>query len=62
MAGGEDAGTSGAGAVPLRSAVLMGQQKTTTTKQNKKTTQIISDVCLITNHVAYASSNKTQIV
>ena len=25
-------------------------------------TQIISDVCFITDHVAYASSNKTQIV
>ena len=27
-----------------------------------QTTQIISDVCLITDHVAYASSNKTKIV
>ena len=27
-----------------------------------QTTQIISDVCFITDHVAYASSNKTQIV
>ena len=26
------------------------------------TTQIISDVCFITDHVAYASSNKTTIV
>ena len=27
-----------------------------------QTTQIISDVCFITHHVAYASSNKTKIV
>ena len=27
-----------------------------------QTTQIISDVCFITDHVTYASSNKTQIV
>ena len=27
-----------------------------------QTTQIISDVCFITDHVAYASSNKTRIV
>ena len=27
-----------------------------------QTTQIISDICFITDHVAYASSNKTQIV
>ena len=27
-----------------------------------QTTQIISDVCFITDHVAYASSNKTKIV
>ena len=27
-----------------------------------QTTQIISDVCFITDHIAYASSNKTQIV
>ena len=27
-----------------------------------QTTQLISDVCFITDHVAYASSNKTQIV
>ena len=27
-----------------------------------QTTQIISDVCFITDHVAYASSNKTTIV
>ena len=27
-----------------------------------QTTQIISDVCLITHHVAYASSNQTKIV
>ena len=27
-----------------------------------QTTQIISDVCFITDHVAYASSNKTEIV
>ena len=27
-----------------------------------QTTQTISDVCFITDHVAYASSNKTQIV
>ena len=27
-----------------------------------QTIQIISDVCFITDHVAYASSNKTQIV
>ena len=27
-----------------------------------QTTQIISDVCFITVHVAYASSNKTKIV
>ena len=26
------------------------------------TTQIIPDVCFITDHVAYASSNKTQMV
>ena len=26
-----------------------------------QTTQIISDVCFITDHVAYASSNKTRI-
>ena len=27
-----------------------------------QTTQIISDICFITDHVAYASSNKTRIV
>ena len=27
-----------------------------------QTTQIISDVCFITDHVAYASSNQTKIV
>ena len=27
-----------------------------------QTTEIISDVCFITDHVAYASSNKTKIV
>ena len=27
-----------------------------------QTTQIISDVCFITDHVAYAGSNKTKIV
>ena len=27
-----------------------------------QTTQIMSDVCFITEHVAYASSNKTKIV
>jgi len=27
-----------------------------------QTTQIISDFCFITDHVAYASSNKTEIV
>ena len=27
-----------------------------------QTTQIISDVCFITDHVAYTSSNKTNIV
>ena len=27
-----------------------------------QTTQIISDICFITDHVAYASSNKTKIV
>ena len=27
-----------------------------------QTTQIISDVCFITDHVAYTSSNKTKIV
>ena len=27
-----------------------------------QTTQIMSDVCFITDHVAYASSNKTKIV
>ena len=27
-----------------------------------QTTQIISDVCFITDHVAYANSNKTKIV
>ena len=27
-----------------------------------QTTQLISDVCFITDHVAYASSNKTTIV
>ena len=27
-----------------------------------QTTQIISDVCFITDHVAYASSSKTKIV
>ena len=27
-----------------------------------QTTKIISDVCLVTDHVAYASSNKTKIV
>ena len=27
-----------------------------------QTTQIMSDVCFTTDHVAYASSNKTQIV
>ena len=27
-----------------------------------QTTQIISDVCVITDHVAYASSNKSKIV
>ena len=27
-----------------------------------QTTQIISDVCFITDHVAYVSSNKTKIV
>ena len=27
-----------------------------------QTTQIISDVCFITDHVAYASSNKTKMV
>ena len=27
-----------------------------------QTTQIISDVCFITDHVAYASSDKTKIV
>jgi len=27
-----------------------------------QTTQIISDVCFVTDHVAYASSNKTKIV
>ena len=27
-----------------------------------QTTQIISDVCFITDHVAYASSNETKIV
>ena len=27
-----------------------------------QTTQIISDVCFITDHIAYASSNKTTIV
>ena len=27
-----------------------------------QTTQIVSDVCFITDHVAYASSNKTKIV
>ena len=27
-----------------------------------QTTQIISDVCFVTDHVAYASSNKTRIV
>ena len=28
----------------------------------QQTTQIISDVCLITDHVAYARTNKTKIV
>ena len=27
-----------------------------------QTTQIISDVCFITDHVAYVSSNKTKII
>ena len=27
-----------------------------------QTTQIISDVCFVTDHVAYASSNKTKVV
>ena len=27
-----------------------------------QTTQIISDVCFITDHVAYAGSNKTKII
>ena len=27
-----------------------------------QTTQLVSDVCFITDHVAYARSNKTQIV
>ena len=27
-----------------------------------QTTQIISDICFITDHVAYASSNKTKII
>ena len=27
-----------------------------------QTTQIVSDVCIITDHVAYASSNKTKTV
>ena len=27
-----------------------------------QTTQIISDVCFITDHVAYTSSNKTKII
>ena len=31
-------------------------------KQWSQTTQIISDVCFITDHVAYASSDKTKIV
>jgi len=33
-----------------------------TQQQLLQTTQIISDICFITDHVAYASSNKTKIV
>ena len=39
--------------------VVVGAQTVVTLLQ---TTQIISDVCFITDHVAYASSNKTKIV
>ena len=40
--------------------VVVGAQNSS--KGSLQTTQIISDVCFITDHVAYASSNKTKIV
>ena len=39
--------------------VVVGAQTVVSLLQ---TTQTISDVCFITDHVAYASSNKTKIV
>ena len=43
----------------LTSSFFVGAQ---TVVRLLQTTQIISDVCFITDHVAYASSNKTKIV
>ena len=43
----------------LKSSFFVGTQTVVCLLQ---TTQIISDVCFITDHVAYASSNKTKIV
>ena len=43
----------------LTSSFFVGAQTVVSLLQ---TTQIISDVCFITDHVAYASSNKTKIV
>ena len=43
----------------LTSSFFVGAQ---TVVRLLQTTQIISDVCFRTDHVAYASSNKTQIV
>ena len=43
----------------LLSSFFVGAQTVVSLLQ---TTQIISDVCFITDHVAYACSNKTQIV
>ena len=44
---------------PTSSFFVVGAQTVVSLLQ---TTQIISDVCFITDHVAYASSNKTTIV
>ena len=46
----------------LTSSFFLGGAQTVILISLLHTTQIISDICFITDHVAYASSNKTKIV
>ena len=51
--------TIGSGKLSANEQFFVGAQTVVSLLQ---TTQIMSDICFITDHVAYASSNKTKII